>query len=289
MIQFYSNTLGGVIADNDLQDVNVLNGGNVGNASVGAYGACYNGPGSVWYTEFLGNRMVRSDGIALLDQQVERHGGVNQANCPAYAGAYIRWAVVRRNQLSGISAAQRPQNRCASVTNSNRNSSDLISEHNAIDCPAGGVTVNANGEHLPWTNFSCLHCVTRPAAAAIKSDEELQIVGSGAGVWPGSSWIWSPANVSRANAHYGLFDIWGAACIEAPKCGAAWNCSTFSTSGCQQAEGAPGIGEWGYQYHNFDCASPGGVCCNYTSASYKDPPATRAAAVSRGARARARV
>jgi hypothetical protein len=50
VVQWYSNTLGGVIADNSLVDCNVLNGGNVGNASVGAYGACYNGPGTVWYT-----------------------------------------------------------------------------------------------------------------------------------------------------------------------------------------------------------------------------------------------
>jgi hypothetical protein len=40
VVQWYSNTLGGVMADNTLTDVNVLNGGNVGNASVGAYGAC---------------------------------------------------------------------------------------------------------------------------------------------------------------------------------------------------------------------------------------------------------
>ena len=40
VVQFYSNTLGGVVADNHLSDCNVLNGGNVGNASVGAYGAC---------------------------------------------------------------------------------------------------------------------------------------------------------------------------------------------------------------------------------------------------------
>lgn len=54
VMQWYSNTLGGIMADNRLTDVNVLNGGNVGNASVGAYGACYNGPGPVWYTEFTG-------------------------------------------------------------------------------------------------------------------------------------------------------------------------------------------------------------------------------------------
>lgn len=38
VVQWYSNTLGGVIADNLFTDCNVLNGGNVGNASVGAFG-----------------------------------------------------------------------------------------------------------------------------------------------------------------------------------------------------------------------------------------------------------
>ena len=121
-----------------------------------------NGPGTVWYTEFTGNTQVRSDGIALLDQQVIRHDGVNQNNCPIYDGAYIRWSLIRRNHMSGISLAQQPEQRCASVTNSNRNSTDLLSEHNAIDCPPGGVTVNANGVWHKWTDINCSHCVTRP-------------------------------------------------------------------------------------------------------------------------------
>ena len=124
-------------------------------------GACYNGPGPVWFTEFTGNTMVRSDGIALLDQQHFGSGGVNQNNCPVYTGPYVRWSVIRRNKLSGISRAQQPQRRCASITNSNPNSTDVLSEHNVIDCPKGGVTVNANGASLPWTDVNCSHCVTR--------------------------------------------------------------------------------------------------------------------------------
>ncbi len=108
-----------------------------------------------------GNTMVRSDGIALLDQQHFGSHGVNQNDCPAYEGAYIRWSVIRRNNLSGISRAQQPENRCASITNSNPNSTDVLSEHNVIDCPEGGVTVNANGAKLPWTDINCSHCVTR--------------------------------------------------------------------------------------------------------------------------------
>ena len=41
VVQWYSNTLGGVMADNTLTDCNVLNGGNVGNA-VGVRVACTN-------------------------------------------------------------------------------------------------------------------------------------------------------------------------------------------------------------------------------------------------------
>ena len=63
VVQFYSNTLTGIIADNTLTDCNVL-GGNVGNASIEAYGACYNGPGPVWFTEFLG--MCKSDQMELV-------------------------------------------------------------------------------------------------------------------------------------------------------------------------------------------------------------------------------
>ena len=164
VVQWYSNTLGGVVADNTLTDCNVLNGGNVGNASVGAYGACYNGPGAVWYTEFTGNTQVRSDGIALLDQQhvPGSSPGGNQRDCPLYSGAYIRWSVLRRNRVSGISLAQTPAQRCGSISNSNTNSTDLLSEHNVVECPAGGTTVNANGPQHNWTDIRCSHCVTRP-------------------------------------------------------------------------------------------------------------------------------
>lgn len=111
----------------------------------------------------------------------------------------------------------------------------------------------------------------------------LKIVGSGAGVFPGSSWIWSPATVSRANAQYGLFDIWGTACRQPPQCGAPWNCSDFGTKGCLQQPVAPGIGEWGYQYANTECASGAvfSACCNQTSASYTSPAPTRLVALQR--------
>ena len=83
LLSRYSNTLSGVMADNSFSDCNVRNGGNVGNASVGAYGACYNGPGAVWYTEFTGNTQLRSDGIAFEDQQVGRNAREKRSHhCP---------------------------------------------------------------------------------------------------------------------------------------------------------------------------------------------------------------
>ena len=118
----------------------------------------------MWFTEFTGNTQVRSDGIGLLDHQ-HIHGssaGGNQADCPVYTGAYVRWSVLRRNRVSGISLAQTAARRCGSISNSNKNSTDLLSEHNVVSCPAGGHTVNANGPGLNWTDISCLHCLTRP-------------------------------------------------------------------------------------------------------------------------------
>ena len=161
VVQWYSNTLGGIMADNSLSDCNVRAGGNAGNASMGAYGACYNGPGPVWFTEFTGNSQVRSDGISLLDHQTTNSGKGSQVHCAAYRGAYIRWAVMRRNTVAGISLSSRSQMRCGSVSNSNLNSTDLVSEHNVIECPEGGHVANADsGAH--WPGVKCSHCVERP-------------------------------------------------------------------------------------------------------------------------------
>jgi hypothetical protein len=153
VVQWYSNTLGGIISDNTLTDCNVRAGGNVGNASVGAYGACYNGHGPVWYTEFTGNTMVRSDGISLLDHIIDPlHPPRYIAKCPIYRGHYIRWAVMRRNRISGISVEAASERRCGGVGNSNKASTDILSEHNHIDCPEGGHNV---------ANVSCFHCLDR--------------------------------------------------------------------------------------------------------------------------------
>jgi hypothetical protein len=113
----------------------------------------------VWYTEFTGNTQVRSDGIALGDA-FYTHGGVNQNKCPAFEGPYIRWSMIRRNSISGISVAQTPAGHCGSVSNSDHRSTDLFSEHNSISCPAGGSVVNAAGADL-WPNITCSHCLTR--------------------------------------------------------------------------------------------------------------------------------
>jgi hypothetical protein len=161
VVQWYSNTLGGVIADNTLTDCNVRAGGNVGNASVGAYGACYNGHGPVWFTEFTGNDMIRSDGISLLDNQINpAHPPSYIKACPSYFGHYIRWSVIRRNHISGVSVEAAGERRCGAVSNTNKHSTDLMSEHNHIDCPAGAHVGNAF-DSAKWANISCTHCVDR--------------------------------------------------------------------------------------------------------------------------------
>lgn len=161
VVQWYSNTLGGVISDNTLTDCNVRNGGNVGNASVGAYGACYNGHGPVWFTEFTGNTMVRSDGISLLDNQINpAHLPRYIAACPIYRGHYIRWSVVRRNTISGVSVEAAGARRCGAVSNSNKQSTDLVSERNHFHCPSGAHIGNALNQ-AKWANISCSHCTDR--------------------------------------------------------------------------------------------------------------------------------
>jgi hypothetical protein len=76
------------------------------------------------------------------------------------------------------------------------------------DSAAWSVQIENNTEYSP--------CYPR-----LKSDEvELQIIGSGAGVFPGSHWLWGPANVSRANIRWSVFDQWGEGCFNPAGCGA---------------------------------------------------------------------
>jgi hypothetical protein len=118
----------------------------------------------------------------------------------------------------------------------------------------------------------------------------LRIAGSGSGIFPsgasGSTWLWNPTDVSRANQHWApLFDTWGVGCFETPRCGSPWNCSSLQQNdqhGCNDTAGHAGaVGEWGYQFANFDC-SESTPCCNLTSRMCSlTPPSTRAEAMLR--------
>jgi hypothetical protein len=133
-----------------------------------------------------------------------------------------------------------------------------------------------------------------PAAAA-----PLRIVGSGSGSYSGSTWIWSPDNVSRANAKHDIFDVWGTACTWSHnhtvlahfeiggwwQCGGPWRCPA-NDAACSTRVAPPGIAEWGFDYHNLGPTFPacfeilpvsGGVpilpCCNLSSPAYAHNPA----------------
>ena len=121
----------------------------------------------------------------------------------------------------------------------------------------------------------------------------LRVVGSGAGIFPGSAgacgqpagcWMWNPETVSSANAAaHGLFDSWGRGC-PGGSCGAAWNCSEALQPGCSDTLGPASVGEWGYEFHNFSpqAGQPGQPpCFNLTSAAYHHRPSNKTEALAR--------
>ena len=63
VVQWVGTTIRGVIADNHLTDMNV----NQGRGSIMGTGVCYNGPQPLWYAEYTGNTLTRSNGITLYD------------------------------------------------------------------------------------------------------------------------------------------------------------------------------------------------------------------------------
>ena len=134
----------------------------------------------------------------------------------------------------------------------------------------------------------------------VTSPPPLRVVGSGSGLYAGSTWIWSPENVSRANSKHAIFDEWGTACTWAHnhsviahfeiggwwQCGGPWNCSAGDTA-CNTKVAPPGIAEWGFDYHNLGPTFPacfevvpmsGGQpvlpCCNFSSAAHAKKPAS---------------
>ena len=103
VVQWYGNTLRGVMSDNTFSDCNVQPGGNIGRGAMGAVGECYHGVDEVWFSEFRDNALTRSDGISLRDSYMSKNG--EGGACAAYGGPWVRWSVIRGNSMSGISQA----------------------------------------------------------------------------------------------------------------------------------------------------------------------------------------
>ncbi len=160
VVQAYALTLRYVAADNDISNANFRHtGGGATGGIMGAAGECYHGVGVSFFTEFVGNTFTNSDGLDLRD------GGGNYFACGGYQGPWVRWSVVRRNALSGVSLASKNATApgeiasCAGVSVHNghpkQKSLDVVVEHTALSCPreysAGTVDLGAN----------CAHCVVR--------------------------------------------------------------------------------------------------------------------------------
>jgi hypothetical protein len=165
VVQWFGDTLLGVHADNTFQSCNARTG--IGGLMIGGalqVGAlCYKGaPGQVFFTEYLGNIMVDSDGMALVDN----YDNTQMNDCAArgwFPGPWIQWATSRRNHFSGVSKlAKHDANgttlpRCGAFVQramKGYNSTDVIAERTTFECPpsneAGGYDVQG-----------CSHCSIR--------------------------------------------------------------------------------------------------------------------------------
>ena len=169
MSQFYANTNGGVMADNTFTNCNVAAAGGGGNGACQATGECYHGAGPYTVPWQLDGKQrwdqprkhaAPTDGDAGACQAIGRGG---------YGGnvSWVRWAVVRRNTISGISAASLAANATSPVCgnvgvrggdNGKMASTDVIAEHNLLSCLAPRVPLWGAGGNV----YDCTHCVTRP-------------------------------------------------------------------------------------------------------------------------------
>eukprot|EP00045_Choanoeca_perplexa_P010870 m.112858 g.112858 ORF g.112858 m.112858 type:complete len:743 (+) comp15422_c0_seq1:1217-3445(+) len=156
VVQWYGNTLRGVHSDNVFQDCNVQPGGGDYAGALQGVGECYHGTGENYYTEFYGNTLVNSDGIILSDD----NQNTTEPECAAFMGPWLRWNVVRRNAISGLSQASKSVNAsspsCGAVQlrSPQRVSTDIVIEANGFTCPAPGVLP----EHGVVVG-NCQHCV----------------------------------------------------------------------------------------------------------------------------------
>lgn len=173
VLQFYGTTLGGVIADNTLSNVDVHSPyDSVNGASLRASGLCYYGAQPVFFVEILGNTLTDSDGVGFFNEAEKEYQPMNAMCNIDYGGAggtvsWVRWGVARHNTISGISDAARYRNatmpQCGGVkVNSDRAQTDpnvwptdMVAEHNTLVCPPPGVLPGTNGTLVLG---GCKHC-----------------------------------------------------------------------------------------------------------------------------------
>ena len=165
VVQWFGDTILGVHADNTFQSCNARTG--IGGLMIGGalqVGAlCYKGaPGQVFFTEYLGNTMIDSDGMALVDN----YDNTQMNDCAGrgwFPGPWIQWATSRRNHFSGVSKlAKYDANgttppRCGAFVQramKGYNSTDVIAEKTTFECPPGN---EAGGYDVQ----SCSHCSIR--------------------------------------------------------------------------------------------------------------------------------
>jgi hypothetical protein len=116
--------------------------------------------------------MARSDGISLRDSHMAPTGEAGA--CAAFGGPWIRWSVIRKNALSGLSQASLSATAetgeppvCAAVSifssgyvyppkGGSESPSDVVAEQNVFECPASGAQ-NSSGYKLG----NCQACVSR--------------------------------------------------------------------------------------------------------------------------------
>eukprot|EP00038_Savillea_parva_P015167 m.219062 g.219062 ORF g.219062 m.219062 type:complete len:317 (-) comp30322_c0_seq1:122-1072(-) len=165
VVQWYGNTVRGVIADNTITNANV-HGGTRQRGTISVVGECYHGSDPVFYTETLRNHMVNSDGIGIRDSAAPNGPGP----CAGYRGPWVRWSVVRANAIRGISVVSWNESNmtgmppaCGSVylysTNVVNMSTDIVGEHDQFECPPQGNT-STSGYHI-GDDGGCSHCVQR--------------------------------------------------------------------------------------------------------------------------------
>ena len=159
-VRWFGTTVRGVIADNNLTDCNVGKGEGESQGAIQGWGLCYSGAQPNWGCEYTGNTMVRSNGIALIDNALKGTPYENKyCNDSSYPGPYLRWQVVRRNSIAGVALSANQTNAssppCGTITTNSHQSTDVVVEGNVFDCPPG--------TRQPPIHVECSHCKVTPA------------------------------------------------------------------------------------------------------------------------------